>query len=119
MKKFLFILVLIGLGAFAYRTQIESFYYHLTTPESAKSLSLHGTYVEQLSSYDHSPPFALQFMDGTTATMLHDGKVIGNPVSYSISGDRVTVKHACGTWVLQIRKGGLYDLEHRHLFVKE
>jgi hypothetical protein len=74
---------------------------------------------EQLPSYDESPPFALRFVDSRTAYMLHDGKVIGKPVTYSINGDRVTIKHACGVWEMQIRKGGLYDFGHKHFFIKK
>jgi hypothetical protein len=117
MKKILFILILVGLGAFAYRVQLESLYCRLTGGN--EGLLLHGTYVEQLPSYDHSQPFALRFVDGTTAYMLHDGKVIGNPVTYSVSGNLVTIKHACGVWEMQIRRGGLYHLERRHLFMKQ
>lgn len=117
MKKGLFILILIGLGVFAYRVQLESLYCRMTG--SNEGLLLHGTYTEQLPAGMDSQPFALRFVDGTMAYMLHDGKVIGNPVTYSVNGCLLTIKHACGVWELKIRKDGLYHLERRHLFVKE
>lgn len=117
MKKLLFILILVGIGVFAYRVQLESLFCRMTG--SNEGLLLHGTYTEQLPAGMDSQPFALRFVDETTVYMLHDGKVIGNPVTYSVRGSLVTVEHACGVWELKIRKDGLYHLERRHLFVKQ
>lgn len=137
MKKVLFILVLVGLGVFvsrariesflekkgvitpATRTKIESFCQRLTPKLPEKKPQLHGTYVEQRPFVCEIPPFGIRFVDGKTAYLLRGGEVIGHAVTYTVRGDRVLIKHACGTWVLQIQPGGLYHQDFKHLFVTQ
>ena len=97
-----------NLVRFLFIASIVAFVWHHKMDNSAPS-KVSGYY--ETEDNPISPKFALKFIGDHQVQIYADGKIVGpaeTNCTYKIKGNRVAVKHECGTWNMEIQGDVLY-----------